>query len=181
VLPFAFRFGGAPSRPDALPLAYTQLRKRAHYRPLGLAPTGVLMPLPALAGHATLGHMLVAYDLDGAPRYDYPALEFDLDYYPSMAVRVAQHYLRVPWNAVGVELGGGIAIGSLDVPTDPAMRLLVDYLGPSPAFPTYGLSQVLGGVVDDGAFRDRIVLVGSNALGTRDTFESPFTAVMPGV
>lgn len=181
VLPFAFTFGGAPTKAEALPLAYTQLRKRPDFRPLPLAPSGVLMPLPILAEHATLGHMVVAYDIDGAPRYDYPALEFDLDYFPSMAVRVAQHYLHVPWSAVNVELGGAIDVGSLRVPTDSATRILVNYLGPSPTFPTYGFSQVLAGAVDATVFRDRIVLIGSNALGTRDTYESPFTAVMPGV
>jgi len=181
VLPFAFRFGGTRVKEDALPVAYAQLRKRAHYRPLPLAPSGVLMPLPMLAEHATLGHMVVAFDIDGAPRYDYPALEFDLDYFPSMAVRLAQHYLNVPWSGVGVELGGAVDVGSMTVPTDSATRILVNYLGPSPAFPTYGFSQVLAGSVDAAVFRDRIVLIGSNALGTRDTFESPFTAVMPGV
>ena len=45
----------------------------------------------------------------------------------------------------------------------------------------YGLSQVQKGAVPASAFRDRIVLLGSNALGTRDTFETPFTAIMPGV
>lgn len=183
VLPYAFQFGTAPrtSRREPAPLAYARLFRTPDHRPLSLKPTGLVMPLAALAEPAILGHMQVAYDIDGAPRFEYPALEFDLDFYPSMAVRVAQHYLGVPWNAVSVELGRGIALGSIRVPTDPSMRLLVDYLGPSPAFPTYGLADVLDGKVPAAVFRDRIVLLGANALGTRDTFVSPFTAVMPGV
>jgi adenylate cyclase len=181
VLPFAFRFGGETLAAGVRPASYAQTRTTPGYRPLALAPTGLVTPQPVLADAATLGHMLVAYDVDGAPRYEYPALEFDLDLYPSMAVRIAQHYLDVPWAAVTATLGRGVALGAIDVPTDPAMRIVVNYLGPSPAFPTFGLSQVLQGAVPPATFRDRIVLIGSNALGTRDTFQSPFTAVMPGV
>jgi len=84
-------------------------------------------------------------------------------------------------DAALAELGGAIDIGPLRVPTDSATRMLVNYRGPPPAFPTYGFAQVLAGTVDPKVFRDRLVLIGSNALGARDTFVSPFTAVMPGV
>lgn len=184
VLPFTFKFGGRPedtAKPFLTRAAYTLLHKSRAYRPLALQPTGVLTPLATLAETATLGHMLVAYDIDGAPRYEYPALGYDVDYYPSMAVRIAQLFLEVPWNEVGVELGRGISLGPVYVPTDPETRILVNYLGPSRTFPTYPLSQVLSGTVPSSVFRNRVVLVGADALGTRDTFQSPFTAVMPGV
>jgi adenylate cyclase len=108
-------------------------------------------------------------------------MAYDLDYYPSMAIRVAQTFLGVVWSKVGVELGRGISMGPVHVPTDPAMRLMVNYLGPAQTFPTFPLSQVLSGNVDPAVFANRIVLVGANALGTGDTFASPFTSVMPGV
>ena len=183
VLPYAFRFGGTSdqAKPAVEPIAYAHLTHGNDFRPLALKPTGFVMPTRELAETAVLGHILVAYDVDGAARYDYPVLEFDLDYYPSMAIRVAQQYLRVPWHEARVELGQRVVLGTVSVPTDASMRLIVDYLGPSPAFPTYRFSDVLAGRVPESTFRDRIVLIGSNALGTRDTFETPFTAVMPGV
>ena len=184
VLPFTFEFGARPDRvvPPALArAAYLRLSSRGDYRPLALAPTGIVAPLPALAERSSLGHMLVAFDVDGAPRYDYPALAYDAEFYPSMAVRIAQIFLDLPWNDVGLELGRGVSLGRIDVPTDPQMRLLVDYLGPPGAFPTYSLSLVLAGAVPESVFRDRIVLIGANVAGTRDTFASPFTAVIPGV
>ena len=183
VLPYAFRFGGPRERPIGIAAlkSYANLRQGANYRPLALQPTGVLMPVTVLGQAADLGHITVAYDVDGAARYEYPALEFDVDYYPSMAVRIAQRYLNVRWTDVGLDLGSGVSVGPMRVPTDASLRMLIDYLGPSPAFPTYGLSDVLAGTVPPSVFRDRIVLVGSNALGTRDTFQTPFTAVMPGV
>lgn len=184
VLPFTFEFGARPGRvaPPALArAAYSRLSSGGNFRPLALAPTGIVAPLPLLAEQSSIGHMLVAFDVDGAPRYDYPALAYDVEFYPSMAVRIAQIFLDLPWNEVGLELGRGVSLGPIHVPTDPQMRLLVDYLGPPGAFPTYSLFQVLAGAVPESVFRDRIVLIGANVAGTRDTFASPFTAVMPGV
>ena len=151
------------------------------YRPLAIVPTGIVAPFPALAERATLGHMLVAFDVDGAPRYDYPALAHDVEFYPSMAAAARPALPRRGWKDVGLELGRGVSLGRVFVPTDPQMRLLVDYLGPPGAFQTYSLSQVLAGGVPMSTFRDRIVLVGANATGAGDTFESPFTNVMSGV
>ncbi|MET0682388.1 MAG: adenylate/guanylate cyclase domain-containing protein [Casimicrobiaceae bacterium] len=184
ILPFTFEFGpplGQTVKPSPTSAAYAKLRKGVDYRPVPLTPTAVVVPLPVLTERATLGHMLVAFDVDGAPRYEYPALAYDVDYYPSMAVRVAQFYLGVPWSEVDLELGKGISLGHVYVPTDPQTRFLVNYLGPAATFPTYSLSQVLLGAVPESALRDRIVLVGADAVGTRDTFQSPFTSVMPGV
>jgi adenylate cyclase len=183
-LPFTFKFGGlleSAADPYLTRAGYARIHKSRDVRPITLKPTGVLLPIPMLAEVAALGHTLVAFDIDGAPRYDYPALEYDLDYFPSMAVRIVQLFLEVPWNEVTVELGQGIALGPVHVPTDPQMRLLVNYPGPSRTFPTYSLAKVLSGTVPDAVFRDRVVLVGANAIGARDSFQSPFTAVMPGV
>ena len=184
ILPFSFEFGPHPRKTaqrSPANAAYVQLRTSSDFRPVPLTPTAVVMPLSLLTERATLGHMLVAFDVDGSPRYEYPALAYDVDFFPSMAVRIAQAYLGVPWSEVGLELGKGISLGRLYIPTDPQMRLLVNYLGPPSTFPTYPLSRVLQGTVPASVFRDRIVLVGADALGTRDTFESPFTSVLPGV
>ncbi|HKW53689.1 MAG TPA: adenylate/guanylate cyclase domain-containing protein, partial [Stellaceae bacterium] len=184
VLPFTFRFGQDAAAPAPAPVArnaYARLRDAGGEHLLALSPSGLILPLPRLAEVAELGHMLAAYDVDGQARYDYPALGYDLDYYPSMAVRLSQLYLGVAWSEVTLELGRGIALGSVYVPTDAQMRLLVNYRGPAGRFETYSLSRMLAGAVPDSSLRGRIVLVGANALGSRDTFVTPFTSVMPGV
>ena len=185
VLPFTFDFGTAAANASPASMLvgapYSRLSSSGNYRPLPLVPHGIVAPLPSLAARASLGHMLVAFDVDGAPRYDYPALAYDAEFYPSMAVRLAQVYLGLPWSSVGLELGRGVALGSRYVPTDPQMRLLVDYLGPPGAFPTYSLVDVLAGTVPASAFLGRIVLVGASAAGAHDTFPSPFTPTLPGV
>ena len=183
VLPFTFRFGEGSTKPlpdDVSRISYARLRNGSGQRPPALAPRGLVLPFPLLAQAGNLGHTLIAYDVDGEARYEYPALEYDLDYYPSMAVRLAQLYLGVPWADVTLELGRGIALGSVYVPTDTEMRLLVNYQGPPGHFVTYSLAQALAGEITPADLRGRIVLVGANALGMRDTFVTPFTSVMPG-
>ena len=183
VLPFTFKFRGPAEGATSAAItgaAYPHVSVTADYHAVDLNPTGLVTPIAALAEAASLGHVLVAFDVDGAPRFDYPALAYDLDYYPSMALRVAQRYLDVPWGNVVLELGRGITLGPVYIPTDAQMRLMVNYLGPARTFPTYSLAQVLSGEVPASTFANRIVLIGANALGTGDTFETPFSASLPG-
>jgi len=184
VVPFTFRFDGIAGTDPRAPLAdaaYARVRRTAAFAGLALDPVDVVLPRFEAAGTADLGHMLLAFDVDGAPRHDYPVIEFDLDFYPSMAVRIAQRYLGIPWSAVEVELGRGIAIGDRFVPTDAQQRMLVNYRGPAGSYRTIPLWQVLDRSFPPDAFDGRIVLVGADALGARDTFTSPYTAVLPGV
>lgn len=185
VLPFTFEFGnGATNNPPAFVAgaSYKSLQAEGPPPPLPLKPSGILAPIAPLGSAAAgLGHAIVAFDVDGAPRYDYPVLDFDLDYYPSLPIRIVQAYLGVPWDTVKVKFSEGIFIGSLWVPTDRAMRTLVNYRGPSRTFPTLPFSQALAGAIPASEVRGRIVLVGTNVTGIRDTFRTPFTSVLPGV
>jgi adenylate cyclase len=184
VLPFGLRIGGeAGAAPiDVAQAAYAKVRATEAWRPLPALTGFVVPPIPMLAGAAAgLGFSLVVYDVDGAPRYERLAQEHDFDHYPSLAVRAAQMYRGVPWGDVALELGRGVQLGAQLAPTDAQMRLLINYRGPRGAFPTYALSRVLRGEVPAGVFADRIVLVGTSISGINDTFETPFSAVLPGV
>jgi adenylate cyclase len=182
VLPFTFRFGGGDVAPAPAGAAFSTVRTHAEYRPLALSPSGLALPIPPLGdAAAALGHGLVLYDVDGSSRYDYPAIEYDLDEYASMAVRVVQLFQGLPWLAVRLELGRGIAAGNFSIETDPAMRFGVNYRGPPGTFPTYSFAKVISGTTPRSVFRDRIVLVGANVLGSGDVFRTPFTASLSGV
>jgi adenylate cyclase len=185
VLPFAFRFdrdGAGPVPDDIARSAFTSLRRGAFFEPAPLRPTGVLAPLAPLGeAAAALGHVTIAYDVDGAPRYEYPVLGHDLDYYPSMALRVVQLYRRLAWSDVTAELGRGVWLGNHLLATDPSMRLLVNYLGPPGRFPTVSFADVAAGAVSPAMFKDRIVLIGTRITGVPDAVRTPFSAVLPGV
>jgi adenylate cyclase len=185
VLPFSFRFDrpGSGDTPAALArAAFVKLRAAAGAAPIPLSPSGVVAPLPALANAAAaLGHVTVAYDVDGQARFDYPVIEHEADYYPSTALRIVQLFAGVRWRDVVLELGRGVSIGSERIATDPYMRLAVNYLGPRGSFRAVSLAALISGKVQPALLRNRIVIIGATATGLADTFETPFTTVLPGV
>jgi adenylate cyclase len=173
-----------PSPPLAISrAAYRVLHNLGTEPPhLTLIGRAIMAPVGAVAGEAmTLGHVNVAFDADGAPRYDYPVAAYAGEYYPSLAVQVARAFLGLAPEQMRVVFGEGIQLGRIRIPTDESMRLLVNYLGPRGTFPTYTFADVLQGRVPDSAFAGAIVLIGAVASGLGDTFITPFEAALPGV
>jgi len=185
LLPYALTFQGPSSAmpKDLSTLAYQRLERSPDVPIFPLRPTGVVAPLRRFAATAAgQGHVYIAFDRDGAPRYEYVALPYEADFYPSMAIRAAAHFLGVDWPEVGLALGRGVDIGPIAVPTDRAMRTLVNYRGPRGTFRTFSFADLIEGRIPETALRDRLILVGAAAIGINDTFRSPFgSAPLPGV
>jgi adenylate cyclase len=177
LLPFAFGFTGAPNQASDLlvPSAYARF-DRSPISPLfPMTPISATIPASPMAGAALgLGHVNIAYDLDGAPRYDYLALPFGGEFFPSMAMRAAAEYRGVKWQQVGLGLGQGVSIGNLTVPGDRGMRLLINYLGPRGTVPTHSFADFMHGRVAASALAGRIVLIGASFTGASDGNASPF-------
>ncbi|HML10341.1 MAG TPA: adenylate/guanylate cyclase domain-containing protein, partial [Stellaceae bacterium] len=185
LLPFAFDFGGEPETEEPAYLsdqAYQKFDQSPVVPVFPLQPRSAIMPVSWLGEAAIgLGHVNTSHDLDGAPRYDYLALPFNGDFLPSLAVRAAASYLGVKWSDVGLALGAGIQIGRRFVPTDPAMRLVVNYRGPRGTIPTYSFVDLVQGRLPAAKFAGRIVLVGASFIGITDTNSAPFNNTpMPG-
>ena len=177
LLPLAFAFRGPAE--EAPPLLSDQVYQRldqSRNEPLfPLQPHQAVLPIPELAEAATgLGHVNIAFDRDGEPRYDYLAMPFSGDFVPSLAVRVAAAYLGLPWNSVGLALGDGVALGDRSIPTDPAMRLVVNYRGPRGTIPTYSFDDLVEGRLAADLFKGRIVLIGASFIGIADAYPGPF-------
>lgn len=185
LLPFALSPVGPPGdAPDYVAQsAYTQFDKTAMEPALPLQPISALVPIAGLGEAAAgLGHVTIAYDADGAPRYDYVALPFSGDFLPSMPMRIVAADLGVPWDQVALALGQGARIGTLPVPTDRAMRLLINYRGPRGTFAPISFVDLVEGKVPDDVFRGRIVLIGASFIGNADAVKIPFDSTpMPGV
>ncbi|HXC27065.1 MAG TPA: adenylate/guanylate cyclase domain-containing protein [Stellaceae bacterium] len=178
LLPLAFSFAGES---EAAPPAYLsdQVYQQLDNSPVApvfpLEPRSALVPVSPLGEVAAgLGHVDVAYDRDGAPRYDYLALPFNGDFLPSLSVRAVAAYLGVPWSDVSLALGAGVRIGARRIPTDSAMRLVVNYRGPRGTIPTYSLVDLVQGRVKAQELAGRIVLIGASFIGIPDTNPAPF-------
>jgi hypothetical protein len=116
----------------------------------------------------------IAFDTDGTPRYEYPVVPYHDAYYPALALQALRLYLGLALEEVQVRFGVGIQLGAVFVPTDEAMRLLINYYGPAGTFPTYSFVDVMHNRLPETAFRDTIVLIGAAATGLGDTFVRPF-------
>ncbi len=98
VLPFSFGFGGpadanVPQPPAAVAATAFRIVHGPDTAPsmLPLSATSVLAPIPELAQAAsTLGHT------NGTARYEFPAVAYGDDIYPSFALEVARQHLGVP-------------------------------------------------------------------------------------
>ena len=185
LLPVAFTFTGKEQEnpPDYLSdQAYQRLDKSPVEPSFPVEARSATTPVQQLAEAAAgLGHVNIIYDLDGAPRYDYLAVPFNGDFQPSMAVRVAAAYLGVPWSDVGLALGAGVTVGALSIPTNRAMRLLVNYRGPRGTMPTFSFIDLIEGRLPPDKLAGRIVLVGASFVGNADTNPAPFdNTPMPG-
>jgi adenylate cyclase len=177
LLPLAFTFQGPEEdTPPALaPQVYAKLDQSETEPYFPLQPHRVLMPVSPLAeAAAALGHVNIAFDRDGTPRYDYLALPFSGDFVPSIAVRIAAAYRGVKWDDVGLALGDGLHLGDKFVPTDPAMRLVVNYRGPRGTIPTYSFVDLLQGKLSPDLFKGRNVLIGASFVGIADSYGGPF-------
>jgi adenylate cyclase len=185
LLPVGFAFSGpAGPEPDWLARsAYVDFATSPQPPDFPLRPVAAVLPIERLGKAALgLGHTSIAYDVDGAPRYDYAALPYEGDFVPSLAIRAAAQYLGVPWAKVGLALGAGVHIGARIVPTDRAMRMLINYRGPRGTFPTFSFADLLAGHVPEKKLAGHIVLIGASFVGSPDTLAQPFGSTpMPGV
>jgi len=184
LLPFAFSSftGPAEDTPLLAKQVYVQLEQSANEPLFPLQPTKALPPVAMLAEAAAgLGHVSIAFDLDGAPRFDYLALPFGGDFVASLPVRAAAAYRGVPWSEVGLALGDGVRLDDALVPTDPAMALVINYRGPRGTIPTYSFADLMEGKLDPRLFKDRIVLIGASFTGISDAYLGPFGSTpVPG-
>ena len=185
LFPLAFAFTGPPEQglPQYADKAGYVGFDRSPQKPIfPLRPLAAVLPIPELTKAAAgLGHVNLAYDSDGEPRYDYLALPLGADFVASLPVRAVAAYLDVPWPKVAVALGGGVRIGALEIPTDRAMRLVINYRGPRGTFPTFSFADLIAGRVPEAALRGHIVLIGASFIGNSDSNAAPFASTMlPG-
>ena len=169
-LPLAFIFtGNAGEAPSFLSdLGYQRFDKTSLKPDFPLQPVSVLTPLSRWAEAAAgLGHVNIAFDRDGAPRYDYLALPFK-----AISSRRCRCAPSPPISACNGRMWAWLwptaSISGDCVPTDPAMRLLINYRGPRGTIPTYSFVDLIEDKVPPADLAGRIVLIGASFTGIPD-------------
>jgi HD-GYP domain-containing protein (c-di-GMP phosphodiesterase class II) len=146
--------------------------------------TGAICSLPGLTKAAgASGFLNAAPDSDGILRRVPLLLLSGGRIYPSLAlaaVATATHAridrLRIAnANTLWLTLDGS------QVPLDGKSHLLVRYRGTKRTFPYVSAADVLNGRLDPAAFENKIVFIGTTALGTREVVATPLDTLFAAV
>lgn len=187
VLTFAFTFD--PAQPADAEVAAAL--ERAGFRVVERPPdagepslidaAGALLPLGPFGDVATIGHANAPVDRDGALRQLPAALALGGIVAPAFPVEIARRFLGLPQGDVRLSVGRSLHLGTLEIGLDGRSRLPLNFYGPSGTVETYSFVDLIEGRIAPERMAGRIVLIGAAALGTGDTFVTPFSRNLRGV
>lgn len=154
--------------------------KGIEWKRWAIRPESVIPPLGEFAKGASLGHVYVHPDTDGVLRWEDLYLNYGEDCYPSFPLQVSRIALGMDMKDMVLYGGSGINLGDRFIPTDLSGRILINYRGKEGSFRYVSASDVIKGKAV-GLFKNKIILIGTSALGTYDQKVTPLSANMPGV
>ena len=146
--------------------------------------TGVVCNLPVLAQAAgASGFMNAAPDEDGILRRVPLLIELDGRIYPSLALAatMAATGARDLVLRIANVNTASLIVDHQVVPVDGRANVLLRYRGTKQTFPYISAADVLSGRVPAGTLQDKIVFVGTTALGTREVVATPLDTLFAGV
>ena len=146
--------------------------------------TGAICNLPILTEAATSsGFLNASPDPDGTLRRAPLLIEFGGNVYPGLPLAAVTAVSRPSHQALHVinVNTSALALDSESVPLDGKSNLLLRFRGPKRSFPYVSAVDVLKGHDFRDAFQDKIVFVGTTALGTREVVSTPLDTLFAGV
>jgi CHASE2 domain-containing sensor protein len=187
VLGYAMTFDGARGKPNPCllhPIGLAIMRRDDSAEEPFFQATGTICNLPVLTQAAQLsGFLNAAPDPDGLLRRIPLLLELDGRVYPSLAltaVTAVTGTRDVTLRVANVN-SSSLLLDNRAVPLDGKSNLLLRYRGPKRTFPYVSAVDVLRGQPSAGTFKDKIVLVGTTALGNREVVSTPLDTLFAGV
>jgi HD-GYP domain-containing protein (c-di-GMP phosphodiesterase class II) len=188
VLGYALTFDrrSGPSTPcvqHPLPLAVIQSEADQMDDPFFQA-TGAICSLPVLTEAADAsGFLNAAPDPDGLLRRVPLLAALDGRVHPGLAL--AAVVKATSTHDVGLRVinvnAASLLLDRRTVPLDGKSNLLLRYRGGKRTFPYVSAADVLTGQTPAGTFKDKIVFVGTTALGTREVVATPIDTLFAGV
>jgi hypothetical protein len=146
--------------------------------------TGAVCSLPVLAeGAGASGFLNAAPDSDGILRRVPLLLELDGRVYPGLALAAVMAATGARGAALRVSNvnASSLILDNRVVPLDGKSHLLLRYRGKKRTFPYVSAADVLDNQVPAGVLREKLVFVGTTALGTREVVATPLDTLFAGV
>jgi adenylate cyclase len=146
--------------------------------------TGAICSLPLLTEAADAsGFLNAAPDPDGLLRRVPLLMALDGRVHPGLALAAVISATRA--RDIGLRVinvnATTLLLGNRSVPLDGKSNLLLRYRGGKRTFPYVSAADVLSGQTPAGIFTDKIVFVGTTALGTREVVATPIDTLFAGV
>lgn len=137
---------------------------------------------------ASGGFFSTSPDADGVLRKVPLLYRYGDQIYGSLALQALRLYVGHPdIEIVTEDFGRGqvaidyIRLGDLTLPTDSIGQVLVPYFGPQKSFKYLSADDILQGRLEPESLKDKIVLVGTSAMGLLDLRSTPVDPAYPGV
>jgi CHASE2 domain-containing sensor protein len=185
VIGYALTFDSSPGGPcEDRPLPLAIIKRGDDAEDPFFKATGAICSLPALSSTASAsGFLNAAPDPDGRLRRAPLLLEYDGRVYPALALAAvaATTGSRNAVLRVSDVNSSSLTLGSRSVPLDGKSNLLLRYRGVKRTFPYVSAADVLNGSAPAGVFGNKLVLVGTTALGTREVVATPLDTLFTGV
>ena len=150
--------------------------------------TGAVCNLENLSQAAGVsGFLNAAPDSDGILRRVPMLVEYDGNVYPALSLAAVAMATGARPSAIRVANVNRASLlvsgGRIDraVALDGKSNLLVRYRGPKRTFPYVSAADVLAGRTNPRTFADKLVFVGTTALGTREVVATPLDTLFAGV
>ena len=148
--------------------------------------------LPELQDNALgAGFFVTLPDGHGLVRRAPMIWRFEGQYYEALTVAMARAVLGVRQIRPGFPAGSRartaysgmewLESGDRIIPIDERLQALVPFRGPQGSFPYISATDVIAGIVDLSALKDKIAIVGTSAKGLVDLRATPLSAAYPGV
>ncbi len=140
----------------------------------------IILPIPAFFESSKgIGHINLAYDMDGTARRERLLYKYKELYIPSYTLRMAALYLNLQNNRIRADLGSTIYLGSLEIPTTLSSELLVGFKGSGGSFKNYSYFDILNDKIPLSVFKNKLVLVTPSASGIINPLSTPTDNAMP--
>ena len=131
-------------------------------------------------GSSGFGHFNLISDSDGVVRSQPLAITYAGQFYPSISLALAAGAMNIPLSDLRLNLGIDIELGALNVSTDQKLEIYPAFHGSAgnSGYSTYPLSQLLSEGSGASQFKGKIILLGSGADDSTNSFASPLKAEM---
>ncbi len=140
----------------------------------------IILPIKAFfEASKGIGHINLAYDMDGTARRERLLYDYNGTYIPAYTLRLAGAFLNIPPNKMRAELGSAVHLGGTKIPLTPFSELLVSFKGPTGSFARYSYFDVLNDKIPLQVFKNKLVIVSASASGIMNPLSTPVDVTMP--